>query len=145
VGHLGCFHSLAIVNSAAINIGVQVLLCPFILNLCYISLPRTPQSIVSKFVYNLMLFLPQYAVSQKYSCFLYHHKCYEYKNLILILEHRNLIKMYLSFEMSYKWKYVSLFLTKFWSMVYEKKFSHNYFSRVVPNDTTALYKCLLLV
>jgi hypothetical protein len=33
MGYLGCFHSLAIVNNAVVNMGVRVPLC----NLTYIS------------------------------------------------------------------------------------------------------------
>jgi hypothetical protein len=41
VGHLGCFHSLAIVNSAAVNIGVQCLYCV----LTYIPLGMCPEAV----------------------------------------------------------------------------------------------------
>jgi hypothetical protein len=39
VGHLGCFHNLAIVNSVTINMGVQVPLS----NLCPIPLGISPE------------------------------------------------------------------------------------------------------
>jgi hypothetical protein len=42
VGHLGCFHNLAIVNSAAINMGVQV---PWS-NLCHILLGISPRVVL---------------------------------------------------------------------------------------------------
>ena len=34
VGHLGCFHVLAIINSAAINIGVHVSLSDLVSSVC---------------------------------------------------------------------------------------------------------------
>ena len=62
-GHLGCFHVLAIINSAAMNIGVHVSLSDLVSSVC---MPRSgiagsyPFSIYLflQFLYDYALFLP---------------------------------------------------------------------------------------
>ena len=42
-GHLGCFHVLAIINSAAMNIGVHVSLSDLVSSVC---MPRSPTDVL---------------------------------------------------------------------------------------------------
>ena len=59
-GHLGCFHVLAIINSAAMNTGVHISLSDLVSLVC---MPRKKFSLNTRNILNL--YLP---------C----HKCYEY-------------------------------------------------------------------
>ena len=54
-GHLGCFHVLAVINSAAINIGVHVSLSILVSSVCMISngIAGSYGSYISSFLRNL--------------------------------------------------------------------------------------------
>ena len=54
-GHLGCFHVLAIINSAAMNIGIHVPLSILVSSVCMLSsgIAGSKGSSISSFLRNL--------------------------------------------------------------------------------------------